>query len=97
MNGTSPRYREGVAAKCVEQEEPAGHRRTHARRVVVIVVWVAATLIGLATAATTRIGPIVLTVSAHHGVHVGDLLAFAAAYSAALAVTLRVLPARAWR
>ena len=52
-----------------------------------IAVWVTATLLGLAVAATTRIGPTLLTVSSSHGVHLGDVLAFAAAYGAAIMIT----------
>jgi hypothetical protein len=80
----------------VEPERPAASGRRLARRTMLIGVWVAATLFGLGVAATTRIGPIVLTVSTSHGVHLGDLLAFAVAYSAALAITLRLRPADAW-
>ncbi|MFB9387098.1 hypothetical protein ACFFTK_28480 [Pseudonocardia petroleophila] len=54
----------------------------------VAAVWVAATLFGLLVAATTRIGPIVASLSYNHGVHLGDLLAFAAAYLVAAAVTV---------
>lgn len=56
---------------------------------MIILVWGAATLLGLGVAATTRIGPILFSVSANHGVHLGDLVAFAAAYGAALVTTLR--------
>jgi hypothetical protein len=56
----------------------------------VIAVWVTATLLGLAVAATTRIGPVLLTVSGSHGVHLGDVLAFAAAYGAAILITRRL-------
>jgi hypothetical protein len=63
-------------------------------RAAVVLVWVAATLFGLGVAATTKIGPIVLTVSARHGVHLGDLLAFAVSYSAALMITVRMLRPR---
>ncbi len=55
-----------------------------------IAVWVTATLLGLAVAATTRIGPILLSVSSTHGVHLGDVLAFAAAYGAAILITRRL-------
>jgi len=72
-----------------ERERLAAHGRT-ARRTVVV-AWIAATLLGLTFAATTRIGPIVYTVSAHHGVHLGDLVAFATAYAVALVITLRLL------
>jgi hypothetical protein len=60
------------------------------RCAAVIAVWVTATLLGLAVAATTRIGPILLSVSSSHGVHLGDVLAFAAAYGAAILITRRL-------
>jgi hypothetical protein len=56
----------------------------------VIAVWVTATLLGLAVAATTRIGPSLLSVSSAHGVHLGDVLAFAVAYGAAILITRRL-------
>jgi hypothetical protein len=65
---------------------------TRVRRAAVIAVWVAATLLGLGVAATTRIGPVVLRISAGHGVHLGDLLAFAVVYAAALVLTFRSRP-----
>lgn len=64
--------------------------RQRAPRAAVIAVWVTATLLGLAVAATTRIGPVLLTVSSSHGVHLGDVLAFAAAYGAAIMITRRL-------
>jgi hypothetical protein len=65
-----------------------------AARTALVLVWVAATLLGLAVAATTRIGPVLLTVTARHGVHVGDVVAFVVAYTAALVITLRLLRSR---
>ncbi len=58
---------------------------------IIAVVWVGATLFGLAVAATTRIGPVVLKVSTNHGIHFGDIAAFVGSYIAALFVTLVVL------
>ena len=63
-------------------------------RAAVIMVWVAATLVGLVVGATTRLGPVLFTVSAAHGVHLGDLLTLALAYAAALLITLVLLPSR---
>jgi hypothetical protein len=54
---------------------------------VVVLVWGAATLFGLAVAATTRIGPVLFSVSGSHGVHLGDVVAFAVAYGAAIVLT----------
>ena len=61
------------------------------RAVSVIVVWVAATVFGLAFAELTRVGPVLLTISRGHGIHVGDLVVFAAAYSAAAVLTRYLL------
>lgn len=67
---------------------------TRGRLALAAVAWVGATLFGLAVAATTTIGPIVVDLSQNHGVHLGDLVAFSGAYLVALVVTLAVLPAR---
>ena len=58
------------------------------RLLVVGLAWIGATLFGLAVAATTTIGPVVLNVTRSHGVHMGDLVAFSVAYVVALLVTL---------
>lgn len=65
--------------------------RSRRRLVLVGVLWAAATVFGLAFAAMTAIGPIVLPLSRNHGVHAGDLVAFAAAYVLAAGWTLRLL------
>lgn len=70
--------------------ERLARRRPVTRRVTVVAAWVLATLLGLGVAATTRIGPTVLTLSTNHGVHLGDVVAFAVAYAAALMITLRL-------
>jgi hypothetical protein len=54
-----------------------------------VAIWVAATVFGVVVATTTEIGPVVLALSYHHGVHLGDLLAFGLAYAAALGVCRR--------
>jgi hypothetical protein len=87
LSPTRTRYRDEVVG------DGGGQKRAH-RAVVVVLAWAAATLLGLVVAVTTRIGPVVLTVSARHGVHLGDLLAFAAAYAAAVVITLRMLASR---
>jgi hypothetical protein len=76
------RYRDEVEGQRWNQQ-----RAPHA---AVIAVWGTATLLGLAVAATTRIGPILLTVSSSHGVHLGDALAFVVAYGAAIMITRRL-------
>jgi hypothetical protein len=60
----------------------------------VILVWIAATLVGLAVAATTRIGPILFVISTSHGVHLVDLLAFAVSYALALVITISLMSGR---
>ena len=55
--------------------------------VLVVVIWGAATAFGLAFAAWTSIGPVLLTVAPGNGVHVGDLVALIAAYTPAAVLT----------
>jgi hypothetical protein len=50
-------------------------------------------MIGLGVAVTTTIGPVVLELSPRHGVHVGDVVAFAVSYAMALAITAGVAAA----
>ncbi len=57
---------------------------------LLVVVWGLATAAGLWTAATTAVGPVVLRLTQSHGVHVGDVVAFAVLYGAAALVTGRV-------
>ena len=61
------------------------------RAVSILVVWGTATMFGLAFAELTRVGPVLLTLSRGHGIHLGDLVAFAAAYSAAVFLTRYLL------
>jgi membrane protein DedA with SNARE-associated domain len=58
---------------------------------MIVLVWGVATLLGLLVAATTRIGPILVTVARTHGVHLGDAVAFLVCYLAAAALTLRIV------
>ncbi|CAA9416069.1 MAG: hypothetical protein AVDCRST_MAG66-2325 [uncultured Pseudonocardia sp.] len=64
---------------------------TRARAALAVLAWIAATLFGLAVAAQTRIGPTVLELSYNHGIHLGDVLAFAGAYAVAALVTAAAL------
>ena len=66
---------------------------TTRRTVLTLALWGAATAFGLAFAAWTAVGPVVLVLTPRHGVHVGDLAAFAAAYTAAAALTRRLAAA----
>ncbi|MHA6785894.1 hypothetical protein ACVGOW_33595 [Pseudonocardia saturnea] len=61
------------------------------RVLLVGATWVVATLFGLGVAATTTIGPTVLVLSYNHGVHLGDLVAFAGAYAVAAVITAALL------
>jgi hypothetical protein len=60
------------------------------RLALISALWVAATVFALAIARWTAVGPIVLTLSRGHGVHVGDLVALAAAYAEAALLTRRL-------
>jgi hypothetical protein len=77
----------------VARHRRAGIDRRGALRpaLLVAVLWAAATVFGLVFAATTTVGPVVLTLSPGHGVHVGDLVALLVACSAAAVQTRRVL------
>jgi hypothetical protein len=57
------------------------------RAVGICAVWVVATAVVLLFAADTRVGPILLNLSERHGVHLGDVVALVAMYSAAAAVS----------
>ena len=61
------------------------------RAVLIVVTWAAATFFGLAFAELTKVGPVLVALTSGHGIHVGDLVAFAAAYSAAALLTRQVL------
>ena len=64
------------------------------RVTLAVLAWVGATVFGLAVAASTRIGPVVVRLSHHHGIHLGDVLAFAGAYAVAALVTAAALDHR---
>jgi hypothetical protein len=68
-----------------------GRRDALGSALVVSVLWAAATAFVLAFAAGTAVGPVVLSLTPGHGVHVGDLVALLVAYSAAAVLTRRVL------
>jgi hypothetical protein len=61
------------------------------RSALVAALWATATVFALAIARWTAVGPIVLTLSRKHGVHVGDLVALAAAYAEAALLTRRLV------
>ncbi|MCO1658254.1 TOP6B-like family protein [Pseudonocardia humida] len=69
--------------------------RASGRRAGLLAVWVLATMGGLLVASTTKIGPVVLSITRNHGVHQGDLVGFGVCYGAALLATLAFRPRRA--
>lgn len=70
---------------------------TTRRALSVVGVWAAATAFGLGFAAWTAVGPVVLMLSRNHGVHLGDLVALAAAYAEAAVLTRRLVRPRGVR
>jgi thiosulfate reductase cytochrome b subunit len=64
---------------------------TTRRAALILALWGAATAFGLAFAAWTTVGPILLTLAPGHGVHAGDLVAFSAGYTVAAVLTRRLL------
>ena len=67
---------------------------TFRHAVLIVAVWGAATAFGLAFAEFTKVGPVLLTLTRSHGVHVGDLMAMLASYTAAAVWTRRLLRGR---
>lgn len=65
-------------------------RRLLARWPLLVVVWGLATAAGLWAAAATAVGPVILRLTYNHGVHLGDVVAFAFFYGAAAVVTGRI-------
>jgi hypothetical protein len=61
------------------------------RIVLLLALWGAATAFGLAFAAWTSVGPVLVVLTRGHGVHAGDMVAFTAAYLTAAVLTHRVL------
>lgn len=61
------------------------------RLLLVALLWIAATGFGLAFADLTKVGPVLVTLWRGHGVHVGDLLALAAAYTPAALLSWWIL------
>ena len=57
------------------------------RRMAIPAIWVLATAVAVGFAAWTSSGPVVLTFTPTHGVHLGDLVAAAGAYGGAAMVT----------
>jgi hypothetical protein len=65
------------------------------RRVLaILVVWGAATAFAAAFAVGTAVGPVLLTLTRRHGVHVGDMVALVAAYTVAAVLTRHLLQQR---
>jgi hypothetical protein len=62
-------------------------QRRAGRYTVCAWAWAIATFVALAVARLTKIGP-AIPITSRHGVHAGDLAAFAIAYALAAALTL---------
>jgi hypothetical protein len=60
---------------------------------LILVTWAVATAAALFLSWQTKVGPVVAHVSARHGVHLGDVAAFAIAWSWAAIVSLALLGA----
>lgn len=60
----------------------------------IALTWIVAALFTLVVAAETHIGPVVLTLTRRHGVHLGDVCAMVAAGGAAVMITAWVLSRR---
>lgn len=67
------------------------------RPLLVLAMWVVATLGALAWAWQTKVGPVLVLVSTRHGVHLGDVVGFGIAYSWAAVGTLALTPERPGR
>ena len=61
------------------------------RVAVLAVIWGGALAVGLVAARLTKVGPILLEVSGRHGVHTGDVLAFAFSFTVAALCTAALL------
>ena len=64
---------------------------TWQRVVGVVAVWCVATVLVLVVAAETRIGPVLVTLTRRHGVHLGDAVALVVGYTAAALATWWIL------
>ena len=63
------------------------------RALLILATWGLATAAALFLSWQTKVGPVVAHVSARHGIHLGDVAAFAIAWSGAGIVSLAVLGA----
>lgn len=73
-----------------ERRNPTSPRRIP----IVLGIWLVAAVTVLGVARMTAVGPVVLTLSNRHGVHLGDLAALALVVVAAVALTGRVVARR---
>lgn len=64
------------------------------RLLTVAAIWALATAAALAVAWKAHVGVVMFTLSDRHGVHTGDLAAFAVAYAWATVLSLAVLSGR---
>jgi hypothetical protein len=63
------------------------------RALLILATWGLATAAALFLAWQTKVGPVVARVSAGHGIHLGDVLAFAIAWSWAAIISVILLSA----
>ncbi|WP_098958323.1 hypothetical protein [Pseudonocardia sp. N23] len=57
----------------------------------IAVTWAVAAFVTLGVAAETRIGPVILTFTPKHGIHLGDIAVFFGCTAVALVVTAALL------
>lgn len=70
---------------------PAATRHQSSPLGAIVVTWVVAAFVTLGVAAETRIGPVIMTLSPRHGVHLGDLATMLVCAAVALVVTAWLL------
>lgn len=77
----------------MDPDEQRGEQPLTRRHLVGVVgaVWAVAVAVVLLVATDTKAGPVVLTLSPRHGIHVGDLLALVVCSAVALGVTAAVV------
>lgn len=69
---------------------PAG-RGLVGKLLLVLTTWGIAVFVVLGAAATTRIGPVLYTISRRHGVHAGDVVVGTVVFCVALLVTAMII------
>jgi hypothetical protein len=62
--------------------------------VLIGITWIAATAICVVFSVATKMGPVVISVTRRHGIHLGDLIAFGLCYAVAIFVTYTIVRSR---